>query len=336
MAMNELGRDIPELGTVEPVDVRQIWEHEAHDFTPWLVENLELISKSLDLDLEYIQREILVGGFSLDILARDRNSGAIVAIENQLEWTDHTHLGQILTYAAGNDARIAIWVAPKFREEHRAAIDWLNHWTPEEVAFFGVEVRALRIGDSLPAPEFRAVAFPNGWSKQAKQKASNAVSSQQGKLRRFFIPLSQRLRESGFGNRVERYQGVPRFFPSEFSGVSWAADIGSHVRAYVWINVGNGQEKHRFFDALHEYADELKDQLPLEWFWNRYGNYGYASCGIQTDGSLDDLPENSSKHEAWLLEYLPKLKEVLTPYLETVTGSLQNTDSTAAEEQLAK
>jgi hypothetical protein len=322
---------MPELGIVEPVDVRQIWPHEAHDFTPWLVENLDLLSKSLDLDLEYVQREVPVGDFSLDILARNRNTGEVVAIENQLEWTDHTHLGQILTYAAGNDARIVIWVTPKFREEHRAAIDWLNHWTPEEIAFFGVEVSAIRIGDSLPAPEFRAVAFPNGWSKQAKQKASNAFSNQQEKLRQFFIPLSQRLRDIGFANRVERYQGVPRFFPSGFSGISYTADLGTHMRAYIWINMGSGQQKHRFFDALQAYAEELEGQLKVEWFWNRHGNYGYASCGIQADGSIEDPQEKLKEHEAWLLEYLPKLKEVLTPYLEDVMASLQSPDSAGVE-----
>ncbi len=323
---------MPELGTIEPVDVREIWPNEAHDFTPWLAEHLSLLGKALELDLEPIQREAPVGDFSLDILARDRNTGEVVAIENQLEWTDHSHLGQILTYAAGHDARTVIWVTPKFREEHRAAVDWLNRWTPEEIAFFGVEVSAIKIGNSLPAPEFRPIAFPNDWSKQARQRVSNALHPGQEKLRQFFIPLSQRLRENGFASRVDRYQGVPRFFPSGFSGVSYTADLGTHVRAYIWINMGSGERKHQFFDALQQHEGELENELSVEWFWDRYGNYGYASCGIQTEGSIDDPPEKLKEHEAWLLEYLPKLKEVLTPYLEAVTGSLRSADSAAVEE----
>lgn len=167
---------VPELGTIQPVAIRDIWTNEASEFTPWLAENLELLGEALGMSLELIQREAPVGGFSLDILAQDRNTDKVVAIENQLEPTDHTHLGQIMTYAAGHDARTVIWITPHFRDEHRAAIDWLNHWTPEEIAFYGVEVGAIKIGNSLPAPEFRPVAFPNDWSKQAKQVSSSALS----------------------------------------------------------------------------------------------------------------------------------------------------------------
>ena len=138
--VNELGRPVPELGKVDSVDVRTIWRHEAHDFTPWLSGHLDLLGDALGMALELVQREAAVGKFSLDILAQNRITGDKVVIENQLAWTDHSHLGQILTYAAGHDARTVIWVTPGFQEEHRAAVDWLNRWTPEEIAFYGVEV----------------------------------------------------------------------------------------------------------------------------------------------------------------------------------------------------
>ena len=199
-----------ELGKIDPVRVKTIWPHEAIDFTPWLASHLDLLGDALGMELECVQTEAAVGDFRLDILARDlTRSGAMVAIENQLEWTDHAHLGQILVYAAGHDARTVIWVTPHFRDEHRAAIDWLNNWTPSEIEFYGVEVSAIKIGDSLPAPMFHAVAFPNDWSKQTKRKAA-ASSPDKGKHMQFYVPISERLERSGVVSPVLKYHGLPR------------------------------------------------------------------------------------------------------------------------------
>ncbi|MCE2470173.1 MAG: DUF4268 domain-containing protein, partial [Dehalococcoidia bacterium] len=194
------------------MSVRKVWEHEANDFTPWLAKHLDLLGEALKMDLETLRTEAAVGDFSLDILARDRNTDQLVAIENQLEWTDHAHLGQLLTYAAGHDARAVIWVTPSFRDEHRAAIDWLNCWTPEEIGFWGVEVRAIKIGDSLPAPEFRPVAFPNDWSKRTKQEKD--TSPWKAKQLRFFVPLSEQLLQEGFAEKVTKENGIPSYFSS--------------------------------------------------------------------------------------------------------------------------
>ena len=143
MAMQELGR-------IEKVELRDIWPDEAHDFTPWLAGNLDLLGEELGLTLELVEEESGVGKYRLDILAKETSGEKYVAIENQLKPTDHTHLGQLLTYAAGHDAGYVVWVAPHFRAEHRAAVDWLNRLSPEKVWFYGVEVRAIRIGESNP------------------------------------------------------------------------------------------------------------------------------------------------------------------------------------------
>ena len=151
------------LGKVEQVDVREIWPDEASDFTPWLAQNLDLLGKSLELELELLEQEHKVGSFSLDILAREVKEDYHVAIENQLETTDHSHLGQLLTYTMGSDAEAVVWVATWIRPEHRAVIDRLNQLAKNEIWFFGVEVSAIKIGDSPPAPHFHLVAFPKGW-----------------------------------------------------------------------------------------------------------------------------------------------------------------------------
>ena len=150
------------LGKLEPVELRDCWEREDSDFTPWLAsdENIALLGEAIGLELEVQQEEAAVGPFRADILCRDTNSGGLVIIENQLERTDHSHLGQTLTYAAGLDAVTIVWIAASFTEEHRAALDWLNRISHEGVRFFGVEIELWRIGDSAPAPMFNIVAVP--------------------------------------------------------------------------------------------------------------------------------------------------------------------------------
>lgn len=156
------------LSSIEKVALREVWSNEAQDFTPWLAEHLSELGEALGLDLELEAREAPVGGYSLDILARDQGSDGPVVIENQLESTDHTHLGQLLTYAAGFDAHVIVWIAKEFRDEHREALNLLNHRTGEDTQFFGVEVELWKIDDSRPAVNFKLVATPNEWQKQAR------------------------------------------------------------------------------------------------------------------------------------------------------------------------
>ena len=144
------------LGRLERVELRDYWEHEGSDFTPWLAseENIALLSETIGLELEVQQEEAAVGPFRADILCRDTASDELVIIENQLEKTDHKHLGQTITYASGLDAVNIVWIAARFTEEHRAALDWLNRITHEEFRFFGIEIELWRIGKSVPAPKF--------------------------------------------------------------------------------------------------------------------------------------------------------------------------------------
>lgn len=159
---------LPALGRLTRVAPREVWPHEAHSFTPWLLHNVDVLSDLLGMELALEVAEHPVGGFSLDLMGRDETTGEVVIVENQLETSDHGHLGQILTYAAGTDPTTIIWVAASFRPEHRAAIDWLNARTDENTRFFGVELGVVRIGQSAPAPSFRLVAQPNDWEKTVR------------------------------------------------------------------------------------------------------------------------------------------------------------------------
>lgn len=164
------------LGRLERVgDLRATWADEARDFTPWLArdENLALLADFLGLgpdglELEAVER--LVGPYRADILCRRTDDGSWVLIENQLERTDHSHLGQIVTYAAGLDAGLVVWIAAQVTAEHRAAVDWLNRIAGEDgPSFFALEIELWRIDGSRAAPRFNAVASPNDWSRQASR-----------------------------------------------------------------------------------------------------------------------------------------------------------------------
>lgn len=168
---------MPALSRITAVPVREVWAHEAHHFTQWLLQNSDVLSDLLGMDLAITAAEQRVGGFALDLIGSDLQTGETVIIENQLEATDHGHLGQLLTYAGGTDPSTIVWCAPSFRDEHRAALDWLNEHTEEGIRFFGVEIAAVRIEESRPAPSFRLVAQPNDWTKRVHaEKAASTVT----------------------------------------------------------------------------------------------------------------------------------------------------------------
>lgn len=163
--------------------------HEATDFTPWLaeIENIVLLAQTVGLDLEVETVEKSVGPFRADILCKDTLTGRYVLIENQLERTDHTHLGQLMTYAAGLDAATIIWVAPRFTEEHRAALDWLNRITVQGFDFFGLEIELWRIGDSPLAPRLNLVSQPNDWAKSVRTAAEASPTSGASETRNLYL-----------------------------------------------------------------------------------------------------------------------------------------------------
>jgi len=162
------------MGRLEKVDLREYWEDEARDFTPWIAkpENLNILSDEIGIEIKLIQIESGVGRYNADILAEEEGSGRKIIIENQLEPTNHDHLGKIITYAAGHDASVVIWIFKEIREEHRQAIDWLNEHTDDNLAFFAIKMELWRIDQSNPAPKFEIVASPNEWAKAIKSSPS--------------------------------------------------------------------------------------------------------------------------------------------------------------------
>lgn len=153
------------LGKLEKVNLRDIWANEEYDFSVWLSkeENLKELSNTVGIDIILEERESAVGKYSVDIYGKEDGTDRKVVIENQLEDSNHDHLGKIITYASGKDAKTIIWIVKRARDEHRQAIEWLNAHTDEEVGFFLLEIELWKIGDSAPAPKFNVVSKPNDW-----------------------------------------------------------------------------------------------------------------------------------------------------------------------------
>lgn len=164
------------IGKLESVDVRKLWVHEQYDFSVWLAkeENLSILGEELGISFTDVETEQFIGSYRCDIVAKDdNNKDEIVIIENQLERSDHDHLGKIITYASGLDASTIIWIVTHARPEHKSAIEWLNNNTISDINFFLIELKAYRIGESLPAPKFEIAEMPNDFVKNANTKSSD-------------------------------------------------------------------------------------------------------------------------------------------------------------------
>ena len=181
-------KNMVKLGTLKEItDLRQIWPHEAHDFTPWLAKNIKVLGEAIGVDILIEETESSVGDFNVDIFATDADTNRRIIIENQLEDTDHDHLGKLITYASGKNADLVIWLVRKARPEHSAAIEWLNNHTDEGVGFILCEIKLYQIGDSVAAPKFEIIEQPNNWVKTMK------ASSGSGEERRILPTIKDML-----------------------------------------------------------------------------------------------------------------------------------------------
>ncbi len=313
----------PEEG-IEIVDVRAKWTNEAHDFTPWLAKNLRILGEAVGLKLEPVREEQQVGSFSLDILARETNEDVLVAIENQLEWTDHSHLGQLLTYAAGCDARIAIWVADEFQYEHAEALHQLNQWTGRNIRFYGVKVDAMQTTDgSHLEAKFHNVVSPHGWNKDLTLPQPPPPSPYIKKFRDFFEPLIYDLRQAGFlDTPFKRFNNQDRHFPSRLQGMWYGMSLEEDSYAYVTLNIETGDKEliNRIFDELKSNRKEIEPMIDggpgSEWCWLRHNPHNFCTINMRKNGTIDDPPDKLKETRAWMLDLLPKLKEAFEPRLQ--------------------
>lgn len=316
----------PLLGRLEKVDPRIYWEREDVDFTPWLTgaENIKLLGDTIGIELEIEAQEKGVGLFRADILCKDTATDRWVLIENQLERTDHIHLGQLLTYAAGLNAVTIVWVAKRFTEEHRAALDWLNEITGEEFNFFGLEIELWKIGDSAIAPKFNIVCQPNDWIKDVTSKvkslpAANLTETKQlqydywAAFREFASvratsikptkPLYQHWMNIALGRSGFGLCAVASAYDSETQSYA-----NNEIRAEVVIS---HNEAKAYFALLESQKTEIEAEFGQSLIW--YNQPEVKSCRIyiRRSANLNAKDKWAEQHQ-WLVEKLDKLHKVFS------------------------
>ena len=326
---------LPDLGRLERVELRKIWTSESSEFTPWLAlpENLKLLGDAIGLELELEAQEKDVGLFRADILCKDTADNSWVLIENQLEQTDHRHLGQLLTYGAGLKAVTIVWVASQIRDEHRAALDWLNSVTAEGINFFGLEIELWRIGTSAVAPKFNVVSKPNDWSKEVTEGVSTLELSESKKLQvEFWIAFREYA--EGRGTKLR----LPKPFPQNWFPISVGrtgfllsavaslydsvADSfsGHELRAEITTS---GSKSKVAYAALEAEKERIETELGQELAWYNPSNAKNCRIYLRRPADLNDR-SRWPEYQKWLLDNLEALYPVFVPRIKAL--NLQNED----------
>ena len=313
------------LGRLQRVDLREIWRTEDQHFTPWLAreENLSVLCETLSMELELEAEEKRVGPFRADILCRDTDNDSWVLIENQLERTDHAHLGQLLTYAAGLHAVTIVWIAARFSEEHRAAVDWLNEITDEKFRFFALEVELWRIADSPAAPKFNIVAQPNDWSRSvsdaAKAIKNDTLTETKAAQLKFWTLFAQYLQANGSMLRSQKP------FPQHWThfGIGRSGFLSSAILntsdnilgAEIYIN---HEDAKTYFSALVVQREAIERELGFQLDWrelpDRKGSRILVERSISAPLDETYWPE----YFVWLKEKLEAIQKVFRPRIREI------------------
>ena len=307
------------LANLKQVSLREVWKHEALDFTNWLAkeENLALLSDEIGVEISLVRTEASVGKFNVDVLAEEENTGRKIIIENQLESTDHDHLGKIITYASGFDASIIIWIVKDIRDEHKQAVDWLNEHTDEHANFFAVKMEVWQIGDSPYAPKFQVISQPNDWAKAIKKShAKNDLSE----IKLMQLDFWTEFRKYGKENNSKLRFRKP--FPQHWYDIS----VGD-ARAQLSLGTDTRNNKIRgefyipdnkeLYTKLESYQSDIESMLDykLEWMYLE----GKKASRVKTTISADiSKTEKWEEFFSWLLATSENFQKVFLSFLKKI------------------
>ena len=316
---------MPDIGKISRVSIRDEFPDEARNFTPWLKENLQYLGEKLNIQFRDAETEVAVGRYSCDILAHDANQRRIV-IENQFGIGDHDHFGKILTYSAGLEADIVVWVAEDFLPEHLTALNWLNEIATEEdkPSFFAVKLSLIKIGDSKPALDIIPVVHPDEWARQVKSgRSSHDRSEKTKKYFQFWSELIQHYDsvKSGFKNRTPSYDSwytygagktglkfVFYFYQGKYPTVSFDIDVGDEV------------ENKKIFDMIKSYQSDLDSKLPgLEWY--DVPGTRHKSINLYSEKEYDLFSQDEDEKTnviKWMCENMQTLDNIITPLIQNI------------------
>ena len=306
------------LGKIKEVDIRSIWPHEQYDFSSWLAQedNMRELSEVLNLSLTDIETEQFVGNYRCDIICKDELTGKTVLIENQLEQTNHDHLGKIITYASGLDASVVIWIVASARDEHASAIEWMNKHTDESVSFFLIEVHAYTIGDSDPAPMFKIIEQPNDFAKTVKALAEKGeLNDGQRHRLEFWTQL----------NEIIDQRGKP-FNKHKATTDHWYTVAVGSSKCHISIDLVNKEHRIRvglwipddkgLYDSLCLHRDEIEKTFGKKLVWDRLeGKKASVICTYIT-GLNFNKQDNYSQLMNDAIDLVLALRAALTPFIK--------------------
>lgn len=305
------------FGTLIEVDVRELWRHEQYDFSNWLAkeENTKLIDDEIGLTLVNISKEVFVGSYRCDLVAEDETTGDKIIIENQLEATNHDHLGKIITYAAGLDANTIIWIVKEAREEHRAAIEWLNNNTSKKIGFFLMELHAYKIDESRPAPMFKIIEKPNDFVKNSKNNLKDReMNKSQAERLYFWTEMNKIIVERGRPFNVRK--ATTDHWYSIAIGSSEASIVINLVNKYnniaIEIYINNNKE---LYDKLYSYKEEIEEKLGFSLEWLRLDNKKASRILTYIDGLDFNNRNNYPQLINESINTVIKMRDIFTPYI---------------------
>lgn len=301
------------LGTLKEItDLRSIWPHEALNFTPWVAENVDLLADAVGLDITVDETESSVGDFNVDIYASETGTDRKIIIENQLEDTDHDHLGKLITYASGKGADVVIWVVKHAREEHKAAVEWLNNHTDDKIGFFLCEIKLFQIGDSQIAPAFTVVERPNDWTKEIRKTAS-ANSTQQQRLEYWQAFNDYAFSDANFSRIFNKRKPTTDHW-MDFSIGSSACHIAvSQKRKAVDVELYINDDKE-LFKSLFAHKDEIEKNMEMELEWKELPERKASRILIEKTVDLDDRATWPEQFD-YIMDTYIKMKRAFKRYL---------------------
>lgn len=309
-----------EFGTIEKVELRKLWKDEPRDFTPWLADNIDILSEILNMNLEVLEEEKNIGSYNADILCEDTEENRTVIIENQLEKTDHNHLGQLLTYAAGVDAFMVIWISKKFNDEHRAALDWLNENTDDGINLFGIEIELIKIEDSNPAPNFKIVSEPNNWTKTIRKSVKSSKLTETKLLQKEYWESLKNLLEntnSVIKPRKPRPQHWTNFaIGSSKFHLSATANTRDN-KITVELNIDTSISNERFNKLKQDYEESAKEEINQDLIWRKLPDKKSSYIVLEKHVDIYDK-DNWDEQQRWLKENLEKFYNFFKPKIKNL------------------
>lgn len=329
--------EVEGLGRLEKVELREEWKSESSDFTPWLAqkENISLLGQTIGMDLEVESIEKDVGPFRADILCKDVDTNNWVLIENQLERSDHSHLGQLITYAAGLQAVSIVWIAHRFTEEHRAALDWLNEMTGDDLRFFGLEIELWKIGDSANAPKFNVVSKPNPSTRDAAEGRRWIESGGLGKTQELQLEFWTGFRnytiETGATFKATKPQ--PQVWMTISIGRSgmnlaavastWDSESGSYDKHELRAEFSIDHQLSKVYFAQFESQKQaIEAELEESLFWHNPPNKRICRMYVRRTVDLQDRSQWAD-YFGWLKSKLEKLQKVFGPKTRLLQDDLR-------------